>query len=189
MRLLDVVPHVRIVHEVLLAVVALEVAFPRVHYIVGLQLIHEGELQIALIAADLLEVQPHVADDGVDVSGGSLSAQIARVHLAPVGGPRYGVVACPVLFRLVVGILLVDALVRSEVCGSVEFQRAQVAAVVLVFVVQLQVGIVAGQRVENFVADVALMSFGLWAMEPLHVFLQFMLLVEYLAALVTPGDK
>lgn len=188
MGLLDVVSHVRVVHEILLAVVALEVAFPGVHHVVGLQLVHERKLQIALVAADLLEMQPHVTDDGVDVSGGSLSAQIARVHFTTVGSPRYRIVAGPVLFRFVVGILLVNALVRSEVCGSVEFQWTKIAAVVFVLIVLLQVGVVTSQSVENLIAYAALMSFGL-AVEPLYMFLQFVLLVENLPALVASENE
>lgn len=78
-----------------------------------------------------------MTDDGVDVTGGSLSTQIARIHFATVSGPGYGIVASPVLFRLVVGVLLMDAFVRSEVCGSVEFKWTQVAAIVFIFVMQL----------------------------------------------------
>lgn len=111
--LFDVVPHMRIVHKVLLAVVALEVSFPRVHHIVSLQLVYECKLQIALIALHFLEMKSHVADDRVNDPGGGLSAQIARKMLLTVWGVGNGIVTGPVLFRLVVDIFLVDSFVGS----------------------------------------------------------------------------
>lgn len=120
---LHMISHVRTIHEIFVAMWTLVVSLPRVNHVVNLQFVCLREPHIALVALDLLKVQLNVADNPVDSAVEGALTGVARIYFSLFRIFRYGVVAGPVLLRLVVGIFRVNPLVQTQIARSVELHR------------------------------------------------------------------